>query len=144
MPEMYEIIIFSLELVVPFIILTVFLSVIILGRKKRDKKSLQALISNYKEKEVGRKESINEFLKTKAGVKEEDLEETSKKIIQSRKTFLQNLISAFLTRDQELIANIDNELSIITRSYQELSISSSSEEGIFFWQKPSYFFVGCS
>ena len=44
MPEMYEIIIFSLELVVPFIILTIVLSAIILGRKKRDKKSLQKLI----------------------------------------------------------------------------------------------------
>ena len=73
MPEMYEIIIFSLELVIPFIILTIFLSVIILGRKKRDKKALQALISNYKEKEIGRKESINEFLKSSGLVKSNPL-----------------------------------------------------------------------
>ncbi len=127
MADFYDIIL-KFELALPFLLLSLYLSIVVLGRKKQDKKSLQKLISLYKEKEDGRKKTVIEFLKNKVGLDEPASEETSKKILEARKSFVQKLISAFLTRKEESISNLDNELSLITRSYQELSISVSKEE----------------
>ncbi len=112
-----------LEVVLPFFVATVALSIVVFRRKTQDRSALQQLINKYKENEKGRKESIFKFLKNKVGLGEQEIEETSKKLLLARKSILQKIISAFLTRKAESIANLDNELSIITSAYHELSVS---------------------
>ncbi|MCP3674776.1 MAG: hypothetical protein GY829_09965 [Gammaproteobacteria bacterium] len=127
MVDFYDIIL-KFELALPFLLLSIYLSIVVFGRKKQDRKSLQKLVSIYKEKEESRKKTVIEFLKNKVGLDEPASEETSKKILEARKSFVQKVIYAFLSRKEESISNLDNELSLIIRAYQELSISVSKEE----------------
>ncbi|MCP4412508.1 MAG: hypothetical protein GY808_08065 [Gammaproteobacteria bacterium] len=117
-----------LEVVLPFFILTLVLTFILFRRKAQDKKALQRLITQFKEKEEDRRESTIEFLKNKAGLEDPAREEASKKLLKARKSFLQKIITTFLTRKAEAIANLDNELSVITSAYQELSIVLPQDE----------------
>jgi len=117
-----------LEIVVPLLLLSIALSVVILGRKHKDKKALQHLISQYKDKEDGRRESVIKFLKSKADLEDPVRKDAAKKLLQARKSFLQKLINAYLTRKPEAISNLDNELSIITRAYHEISITIPQEK----------------
>ncbi len=117
-----------LEMVLPFFILTLVLSFVLFRRKAQDKNALQRLITQFKEKEDGRRESTIEFLKNKAGLEDPAREEASKKLLKARKSFLQKIITAFLTRKAEAIANLDNELSVITSAYHELSVTLSQDE----------------
>ena len=57
MTSMYDMI-FLFEVILPFLLLSIGLSIVVFYRKKQDKKSLQKLISQFKEKEVGRRESV--------------------------------------------------------------------------------------
>jgi len=117
------------EVVLPFLILSVVLSIVLFRRKAQDKSALQRLINQYKEKEDGRRESTIEFLKNKAGLEDPAREEASQKLLKARKTFIQKiLITTFLTRKAESIANLDNELSVITSAYHELSVKLPTDE----------------
>ncbi len=116
------------ELVLPFFILTLVLSFILFRRKAQDKSALQRLITQYKENENGRRESIVEFLKNKVGLEDPAREEASNKLLKARKLFLQKIITTFLTRKAEAIENLDNELSIITSAYHKLSITLPQEK----------------
>ena len=127
MPDVFNIL-FLLLVIMPFLLAVIALSIVVFRRKKQDRKSLQNLISNYKEKEEGRKQSVLEFLKNKVGIEDPEREEMSQKILQARKSFLQKIISSFLTREQEAISNLDNDLSVISQAYQELSISMSAQD----------------
>ena len=127
MPDIYTIIL-ALEVASPFILLSIVLSIVVFRRKKQDKKSLQLLVANFKDNAEGREKSILDFLEHKVGLDDPVKTEASKGIISARKSFLQNIIKAFLTRESEAISNIDNDLSNITSSYQNMSMTLSQSE----------------
>ena len=121
-------IILYVVLLLPFVVLSLVLFLQSSGRKKKDKKALQALIDQTKSDESEHRKAIAEFLTSKAGMKEGDaLNEAVDNVYSARKGVLQKLITAFLTRDRKHIENINAELNPLVDTYQTMELAVISE-----------------
>ena len=121
-------IILYVVLLLPFVVLSLVLFLQSSGRKKKDKKALQALIDQTKADETEHRKAIAEFLTSKAGMKEGDaLDEAVDKVYSARKGVLQKLITAFLTRDKKHVENINAELNPLVDTYQTMELAVISE-----------------
>lgn len=119
------------EIILPFVIISILLLVLLVRGQSRYKDAMRELILNVKDNEPVQKEATQRFLHEKLGLDEKAVEKYSADIIRERKFFFRTFVSSILNKDVENLASLDEELSRITEKYHDLAVgavSSSAQE----------------
>ncbi|MCO7227271.1 hypothetical protein [Pleionea sp. CnH1-48] len=122
-----------LEIVLPFLILSIVLIVMLMKGSSRYKEAMRELIINVKDNEDSQKQSLSKFLKENLGLSEEDADTHIKELIKERKFFFRSFVSSILNKDVESLSLMDEELSRLTEKYHKITpgnVSAGVEEDI--------------
>jgi len=115
------------EIVLPFVIVSILLIVLLVRGQSRYKDAMRELILNVKDNEPVQKEATQRFLHEKLGLDEKAVEKHSADIIRERKFFFRTFVSSVLNKDVENLASLDEELSRITEKYHDLAVGSATK-----------------
>ncbi|NVJ60217.1 MAG: hypothetical protein HWE27_07505 [Gammaproteobacteria bacterium] len=115
-----------IEIILPFIILALVLTVVLIRGKSRLKDAMRELIINVKDNEPVQKESTQRFLHEQLGISEAETEKLSNALIKERKFFIRTLVSSLLNKDIEALATLDEELSRLTERYHALKPANTA------------------
>ena len=111
-----------LEVALPFIVLSLVLTWILISSKKKNKAAVRSLILRIKNNEQSQRERLNEFLTNKLGIEETAAKKSCKKIINERKFLFRNLISVLLDKNMGALVELEDDLSRITSHYHQLNV----------------------
>jgi len=117
-----------LEFVLPFAVLSIVLTMVIIGGRKKFKEAAKRLILSVKTTEDSEKEALLSFLSNKLGYDEKQAKKKAKKIINERKFLIRNLVSGLLDKNVEAISQLNNDLSRVTDCYKNLEVINAITE----------------
>ncbi len=120
--------ILTLEFALPFILLSIVLSIVLINGKRKNKNAIRELILRIKNNEGAQRESLENFLNTKLKFEAEASKKQVKKIINERKFLFRNMISALLDKNDKALIELENDLSRITQHYHDLDIKLEVNE----------------
>jgi hypothetical protein len=116
----------TLEIVLPFIILSVVLILNNLNQKKKTKAAVRELILKVKTNETRQRENLAEYLTKKLEFNEAKAKDTIKVIINERKFLFRNLISGILDKNFTALTCLEEDLSRITDHYHSMEFELST------------------
>ncbi len=106
-----------LEIVFPFLLLSLVLITILVRNKSRVTEAMRELIINVKDNEDEQKQATKAFIQNKLGQTPEQADKLANEIIKERKFFFRSLVSNILNKDIENLATLDEELGRVFEKY---------------------------
>ena len=119
-----------LEVALPFVVLSLILTWVIISAKKKNKAAVRALILRIKNNEQSQKDLLLDFLTNKLGIEAAQAKKSSKKIINERKFLFRNLISVLLDKNMNALVELEDDLSRITKHYHQLDVQKTAAEPV--------------
>ncbi|MGX5174304.1 hypothetical protein ACUR5C_09820 [Aliikangiella sp. IMCC44653] len=110
-----------LEIVLPFVILSIVLILVILKGRKNNKEAARFLIEKIKSNEDSQRKEIFNFLKNQLNLDKNIAKRATRKITNDRKFLFRNLISGMLNKNPEAIASLELDMSRIFGHYHDLT-----------------------
>ncbi|MBV1908957.1 MAG: hypothetical protein KUG78_06510 [Kangiellaceae bacterium] len=115
------------EIALPFIVLTLVLTLMILSGRKKNKEAARLLILSVKSSEDAEKQAIINYQQDKLSIDGSLAKKNAKKIINERKFLIRNLVSGLLDKNVEAISQLNQDLSRITARYHQLEVSNGNQ-----------------
>ncbi len=116
------------ELVLLLIAVDVVLMVRFVRKRRREKASIERLVTLVRQGAERRKKETRELLEKKYGYSGENLEKSTRKIIREEKRFYQMLANLFTTRDTVAIENLNIAFEEAVEPYRTLEPHRIAEE----------------
>ena len=117
-----------LEVALPFVVLSLVLTWVLISAKKKNKAAVRALILRIKNNEQKQRDLLYDFLTNKLAIEETTAKKSSKKIINERKFLFRNLISVLLDKNMNALVELEDDLSRITSHYHQLNVELKAVE----------------
>ncbi len=114
----------ALEIALPFIVLSIVLTMTILAGRKKYKEAAKQLIKSVKSNEGKDKQAILDFQTNKLALNEADAKKNAKKIMNERKFLVRNLVSGLLDKNVEAISQLNQDLARISAHYHALEVAN--------------------
>jgi hypothetical protein len=112
----------ALEIALPFVILSIVLTVVILSGRKKYKEAAKQLILSVKSSEEKDKQALLEFQTNKLMIEDKQAKKNAKKILNERKFLVRNLVSGLLDKNVEAISQLNSDLARISSHYHSLEV----------------------
>ncbi len=117
------------ELVLLLLVVDVVIVVRFVTRRRREKASIERLVTLVRQNVERRKKETHDLLEKKYGYCDEKLEQTTKKIIREEKRIYQTLANLFTTRDSLAIENLMITFEEAVEPYRSLELPKVAEGG---------------
>ncbi|MCF6354395.1 MAG: hypothetical protein L3J26_04725 [Candidatus Polarisedimenticolaceae bacterium] len=117
------------ELVLLLLVVDVVIVVRFITRRRREKASIERLVTLVRQNVERRKKETRDLLEKKYGYCDEKLEQTTKKIIREEKRIYQTLANLFTTRDSLAIENLMITFEEAVEPYRTLELPKVAEGG---------------
>jgi len=116
------------ELVLLLLAVDVVILVRFIIKRRREKASIERLVTLVRQDEERRKKETRNLLEKKYGYSDEKLEKTTKKIVREEKRIYQILANLFTTRDNIAIENLSISFEEAVEPYRTLDLPKIVEE----------------
>lgn len=116
----------ALQIALPFIVLSIVLTMTILAGRKKYKEAAKQLIRSVKSNEGNDKQAILDFQIKKLALNEADAKKNAKKIMNERKFLIRNLVSGLLDKNVEAISQLNQDVARISAHYHSLEVGEVS------------------